>query len=175
MEIRVLGPDDAEIFAAIRLESLEQEPDAFGATLEDERKRTLEGWQERLTASPTHESRFYGAFVDGQLTGIIGYFRHKGAKVRHKASIVSMYVRASHRGTGAAAALMQTVLGHLRTVPEIDQVQLAVVSSNKAALRFYEKMGFLPYGYEKQALKVGDRYLDETHMYVLMKEESEGL
>lgn len=175
MEIRGLGPEDAEVFSAIRLESLEQEPEAFGASLGEERKRTLEGWKERLTFSPTHENGYYGAFSGGELAGIIGYFRHKGAKVRHKAEIVSMYVKASHRGTGMAAGLMQAALSHLRSIQEIDQVQLAVVSSNHAAARFYEKMGFQPYGFEKRALKIGERYVDETHLYLLMENESEGM
>lgn len=86
--------------------------------------------------------------VKGELVGIIGFFRH--------------------RGTGVAAALMQEELAFLRQRGDIDQVQLSVVTTNHSAVRFYEKMGFLPYGLEKRALKSGERYLDEMHMYLLL-------
>lgn len=172
MEIRILGPEDAEVFSRIRLEGLQKDPDAFGALYEEERKRTDDEWKERLSNAQSGESGFFGAFVEGEIAGIIGFFRHKGTKARHKVSVVSMYVREASRGTGVAAGLMQAELAHLRALGDVDQVQLAVVTSNPAAIRFYEKMGFLPYGFEKQALKAGDRYVDETHMYLLLHDHS---
>lgn len=175
MNIRKLGPDDATSFAAVRLEALQTDPESFGAVYEEEKKRSLEEWKERLLDSPTHEHGFFGAFAEGKLAGIIGFFRQKGAKVRHKAAIVSLYVTKPHRKTGMAAALMQTAVSFLRSTGEIDQVQLAVVSSNPAAVRLYEKMGFLPYGHEKRALKHKDRYFDEIHMYMMLENRSEGM
>lgn len=167
MEIRLLAPNDAQALAAIRLEALEQEPEAFGASLEEEKKKTLEEWQARLDLSNQEESGYLGAFDAGEIIGMIGYYRHKGAKLRHKASIVSMYVKQSHRGTGVAGELMKAALLQLQTIGDLDQVQLAVVTSNQAAVRFYEKMGFQPFGHEKRALKIGDKYVDETHMVLL--------
>ncbi|MGG1659717.1 N-acetyltransferase family protein [Brevibacillus sp. NRS-1366] len=170
MEIRILGPEDVGIFSKIRLEGLQKDPDAFGAIYEEELKRTDNEWKERLSQAEKGDSGFFGAFVEGEIVGIIGFFRHRGTKARHKVSVVSMYVRDSHRGTGIAAELMQEELAYLRKLGDVDQVQLAVVTSNPGAVRFYEKMGFLPFGFEKRALKVGDRYVDETHMYLLFNE-----
>lgn len=168
MDIRKLGPEDAEAFAAVRLEALKNDPDAFGSTYDDEKYRPMEEWRARLSPGNEGENGYFGAFADGEIVGTIGYFRHKGTKARHKAAIVSMYVRQDHRGTGMAAGLMQAALEYLKGLGDIDQVQLAVVSSNPAAVRFYEKMGFQVYGLEKRALKAGNRFFDETHMYLLL-------
>jgi len=170
MEIRLLGPEDAAAFSKVRLEGLQKDPDAFGALYEEEIKRTDAEWKERLSNAHTGDSGFFGAFVEGEIVGIIGFFRHRGTKVRHKVLVVSMYVTESHRGTGIAAGLMQEEISYLKKLGDVDQVQLAVVTSNPAAVRFYEKMGFLPYGFEKKALKIGDRYVDETHMYMMINE-----
>lgn len=168
MEFRLLEPKDAENLAAIRLESLEQEPEAFGSSLAEAKRVTLEEWQARLSPDNLGKSGYVGAFSDGELVGIIGYFRNNGEKVRHKVALVSMYVKPAYRGSGAASGLMQTVLGHLRQLGDVQQVQLVVVASNLAAIRLYEKMGFQPFGHEKNALKVGERYLDEIHMYMFL-------
>ncbi|MFF0826733.1 GNAT family N-acetyltransferase [Brevibacillus sp. NPDC003359] len=168
MEVRFLGPDDADELIKIRLEGLQTDPDAFGSTYEEEIQKPKEEWLRRLSQGESGDSGYFGAFVEGQLTGIIGFFRHRGLKARHKAAIVSMYVREAYRGTGVAQALMQTELAYLKKRGDIDTVQLAVVTTNPAAIRLYEKMGFLPYGVEKRALKIGDQYFDENHMYILL-------
>jgi RimJ/RimL family protein N-acetyltransferase len=49
-------------------------------------------------------------------------------------------------------------------------VQLAVVSENEAALRLYEAVGFVEYGYEKRALKQDGRYFDEVLMVKFLDE-----
>ncbi len=169
MDIRRLGPEDAEAFSAVRLEALQKDPDAFGATYEDEKKRTLPEWKERLSLATPRESGYFGAFSDGEIVGTIGFFRHKGTKARHKVAIVAMYVRESHRGSGLAAGLMNAALDYLRGLGDIDQVQLAVVTTNPAAIRFYEKMGFAVYGMEKRALRAGEKYFDEALMYLLFE------
>ncbi|MFS0555611.1 N-acetyltransferase family protein [Brevibacillus sp. 179-C9.3 HS] len=168
MEVRFLGPDDAEELVKIRLEGLQTDPDAFGSTYEEAISVPMEEWVRRLSQGESGNSGYFGAFVEGKLAGIIGFFRHSGQKACHKASIISMYVREGHRGTGIAQALMEAELAYLKKRGDIDTVQLAVVTSNPAAIRLYEKMGFIPYGLEKRALKVGDQYFDESHMYILV-------
>ncbi|MFD2083967.1 GNAT family N-acetyltransferase [Brevibacillus brevis] len=168
MEVRFLGPDDAEELVKIRLEGLQTDPDAFGSTYEEAMQVSMEEWRQRLSQGDSGDSGYFGAFVEGHLAGIIGFFRHRGVKARHKASIVSMYVREAYRGTGVAQALMQAELAYLKERGDIDTVQLAVVTTNPAAIRLYEKMGFIPYGLEKRALKNGDQYFDESHMYILL-------
>lgn len=166
MEVRFLGPEDAEDLVKIRLEGLQTDPDAFGSTYDEALQTSMEEWVQRLSQGETGDSGYFGAFVKGQLAGMIGFFRHRGLKARHKVSIISMYVRKEHRKTGVARALMETELAYLKQRGDIDTVQLSVVTTNPAAIRLYENMGFQSYGLEKRALKFEEQYFDEHHMYM---------
>jgi hypothetical protein len=46
----------------------------------------------------------------------------------------------------------------------VEQVQLLVVTDNERARRLYVSEGFVIYGLERRALKLGERYLDEYLM-----------
>jgi RimJ/RimL family protein N-acetyltransferase len=144
---------------------LREHPEAFGSSYEEEEERPLEEWQARLQPSPTADHGYFGAFAEGVLVGIIGYYRRRGAKLRHKGTIVSMYVRPEHRGKGVAADLIVSLIAWVREHTTIEQLQLAVVNENRAARRLYERLGFIPYAEEQKALKIGTRYYDETYMY----------
>jgi ribosomal protein S18 acetylase RimI-like enzyme len=73
-----------------------------------------------------------------------------------------MFVRPGARGTGFAAALLDHAVKHAGTV--VEEVRLAVVASNPAAVRFYARAGFTRYGLERRALRVEGRYYDELLM-----------
>jgi RimJ/RimL family protein N-acetyltransferase len=55
--------------------------------------------------------------------------------------------------------MVEAVLDHARG--QVEQVMLSVITENERARHFYEKMGFEPYGLERRALRIGDRYYDE--------------
>jgi ribosomal protein S18 acetylase RimI-like enzyme len=72
-----------------------------------------------------------------------------------------MYVREDARGTGLAEAMVEAVMEHARG--RVEQILLSVITDNERARHFYRKMGFEPYGLERRALKIGDRYYDEEY------------
>jgi hypothetical protein len=51
----------------------------------------------------------------------------------------------------------------------VDLLQLAVVSENETAQRFYRNFGFAEYGHEVHALKQSGRYYDEVLMAVALQ------
>jgi RimJ/RimL family protein N-acetyltransferase len=73
-----------------------------------------------------------------------------------------MYVCPQARSTGLAGALVARVLEH--AVGLVEDVHLRVVTSNTAALTLYRRAGFLEYGLDRRALKVGADYHDELLM-----------
>ncbi len=48
--------------------------------------------------------------------------------------------------------------------PSLEQILISVAASQTAACALYESLGFLKYGTEPRALKIGSEYVDEHHM-----------
>ena len=85
----------------------------------------------------------------------------------HKGFLWGMYLKPEARGSGLAAILVERLLEYASQ--EVEQVQLTVVASNPRAIRFYERMGFVAYGLEKEALKDKDTYFDEVLMVKFLR------
>lgn len=163
MSIRVLAEADAEAYQALRLRSLREDPDPFGATYEEWLQRPITQVTERLR-NATPETYLLGAFEGDTLVGIIAFTRDTMRKFRHKGGITSMYVAPEARGRGLARALVQEVIRRARELDGLEQIALQVVSDNAAARDLYLSCGFEVFGHERHAMKDGERYLDEDLM-----------
>ena len=159
-QIRRLEPADVEGYGELRLEGLRLEPDAFGASLEEELALGPEGFADRL--GPGRHT--YGGFDGEMLAGTVAMVRGSQQKSRHKALLVGMYVRPAFRGRGLARRLIAHLLTQASLVDGLEMVQLAVGTSNAAAIRTYLAAGFEIYGTERHAMKIAGRYVDEHHM-----------
>ena len=148
---------DATLYRPVRLEALATNPEAFASTYEREQDKPLAWFEERLAISDV-----FGAFIAGELVGTAGFWREDSAKTAHKAVLWGMYVRPQARKSGTGRLLVDAVVAHAAT--RVEQLHLAVVSENEAALRLYKAAGFVAYGREVRALKLDDRYYDETLM-----------
>ena len=154
MEVRQLTEDDAEGYREIRLQALERHPEAFQATYETVADLPLDAYRQRL-----RRYALFGGFIDDRLCGFVGFYPLKNPKISHKGLIRRMYLAEDARGSGLAEKMVEAVVEHARD--EVEQLLISVIADNDRARRFYEKMGFEPYGTERRALKIGERYFDE--------------
>ena len=165
IELRRLLPGDAASYREIRLEALQDTPDAFSSTYEAEKDRPLDAFAARL-----RDSHVIGAFDGRQLAGIAGFYIQPGPKHAHKGMLWGMYVRPTHRATGLGRKLVEAIIEQARR--QVELLQLFVVSDNLAARRLYQKLGFVEYGIEHHATKYRGRYLDDVLMVLPLNVDS---
>jgi len=170
MGVRELTEADVEAYWAVRLRALRDEPEAFGSSYEESKDRPLAEVTARLRSILEAGNFLLGAWEsDGQpeerLVGIVAFERAPGRKNRHIGDIFQMYVASEARGKGYGRALMEALIARARALDGLEQLILAVVTSNTAAIALYRALGFEVYGVQRKALKLGDgHYLDEQLM-----------
>ena len=162
--VRRLGPGDAAVFQALRLEGLAAHPCAFAASHDEEAGQSLVDVAARLERQPV-----FGGFADGALLGIAGFAVPAPAKKRHKGLLWGVYVREAARSQGLGRALVIRVIEHARA--HVLQLHVAVVTTNHAALGLYRTLGFTTYGLEPRGLACTGRYFDQELLVLLLDRE----
>ncbi|MCG8409123.1 MAG: GNAT family N-acetyltransferase [Phycisphaerales bacterium] len=169
--IRPLTKADAESYREIRLEMLESAPEAFSSDYEQNKRSSLRDFANRIQ---TDEDNFIiGAFVNSKMVGTGGFYRESSRKLRHRGHVWGVFVKQEERGQGIARKICQELIARVGRVDGLEQIHIAVTSTNQAAKRLYESMGFVAYGKAPKALKIEDKYHDEDLM-VLFLDEARG-
>lgn len=158
LHLRRLGPADAEAFRVLRLEALSTAPEAFGSSTEEEAARPMDVVRSRL--ADTGPDAIFGAFAGNDLVGMAGFVLSQGIKKRHKGLLWGVFVRAGWRDRGTGEQLVRAVIDHARS--HVLLLQATVVTTNGSARRVYDRLGFISYGIEHRALRVGDTFHDEA-------------
>ena len=167
MYIRTLTPSDAEVYRELRLQSLRLHPDAYLSSYESEKKLSIVTTRIRL--EPSDNQFTLGAFdVEEKLRGIVTLFRETRPKIDHKAQVYSVYVDPGARKHGVGRSLMKELTARAKGMAGLEVLNLTVTSGNLSAKRLYESLGFVCYGTEPKAMKLGNEYLDEDLMVLLL-------
>jgi ribosomal protein S18 acetylase RimI-like enzyme len=173
MFIKVLTDVNATQFWDLRLKGLRENPEAFGASYEEELNIPINELILRFNTDfigPLEDNFILGAFDENNdLVGMVGLRRERRAKMKHKAVLWGTYVASNVRQTGIGRTLIAELLNKAKTIQGLEQISLGVVCSNIQAKGLYASLGFQIYGLEKHALKLGQAYFDEDLMAYFIK------
>lgn len=162
MWIERLDASHALDYRALMLEAYDLHPQAFTSSVRERAAMPLGWWESRLTGKL---DAVFGAFEEGKLVGIVGLAFELREKVRHKATLFGMYVSANVRQRGLGFHLVQAVLAEARSHQELRLIKLTVTAGNDAAFNLYQRCGFIQFGLEPMAVRVGEDYFDKIHMW----------
>jgi ribosomal protein S18 acetylase RimI-like enzyme len=139
IEIVRLHPDEWKAYKALRLESLQNAPQAFGSTYDTNLARSETFWRGRLVEAQIGERGWLlFARINGQLVGIVGAYRTDEAEV---VEVISTYITPAYRGRGVAHTLMDVLLKTLTQTGQFKRATLGVNQQQAAAVRLYERCG----------------------------------
>ena len=168
MKICILNESDAQLYQAVRLSALKNNPESFGSTYEREVTFSLEYVSQRL--APTKDQFILGAFNSNDLlVGIVSFVRETSLKTIHKGNVFGMYVVPEERGKGLGKSLMSVLIREAKKCDGLEQINLSVVAENSSAKKLYKSLGFEVYGVERNALKFNGQYFNEDLMVLTFK------
>lgn len=165
MSVIRLTPEHAAAYRALILQAYALHPDAFTTSATERTGFPLSWWENRLAAGDDAKEVVFGAWEQGALVGLAGLSFEPREKARHKATLFGMYVDAQHRSLGLGRQLVAAALDYGRSRSGTLLVQLTVTEGNAAASGLYASFGFVPFGTEPLAVRVGSGYVSKVHMW----------
>lgn len=156
-EIRPLQKSDNKRYKELWLYGVTELPEFFRIAAEDNPDPDI----------PTlfrPDSFTLGAWMDAELTGVVSLQRDSLHKLRHKALVCRMFVHPQGSGCGIGRALLNQLITQVETATDIRQIYLTVLATNERAIRLYSSLGFREFAREPQAVKIGDKFVDELQM-----------
>lgn len=145
VEIRRVRQDEWRELRDLRLEALQDSPDAFWTLYQEALRRTDADWRE-WTTFPCHV-----AVDDGRIVGMVAAFADEEEAAT--ADLIAMFVTPAARGRGIGAALVDAQLAWARS-EGFERMRLMVNVEQGSAVRLYERSGFHDTG-ERSLLREG--------------------
>ncbi|MXV18199.1 GNAT family N-acetyltransferase [Deinococcus xianganensis] len=164
VQVRRLTPEDAPAYRAARLAALQADPAAFLTTAKEFAALGEDALAARL--APDAAGVTLGAFVNGQLLGLLTLVRETAPPLAHRVNVYGVSVAPGARGQGLGAALVQAGVTLARSWVGVTSLHLAVMDSQDAARRLYERCGFRVWGTQPDAVRRDGRVHAE-HWLVL--------
>ncbi|MEM7063466.1 MAG: GNAT family N-acetyltransferase [Cyanobacteria bacterium P01_B01_bin.77] len=136
IEIQRLSLDEVERLRAIRLNALQDAPQAFETTFQTAIALPPENWRQQLQRLPT-----FVAVVDGVDSGMVRGVPHSDGA----AYLISLWVAPQARKRGVGQTLIDAVVGWAHS-EGVARLILEVGESNGNAIALYTRKGFKPTG-----------------------------
>lgn len=167
---RLLVSDDSKAFYKVRLSALELFPEAFGTGADSFRNATDEQVKDVLTKN-TQNDFTVGAFFNKELIGVVSFKREPKASVNHKATVWGFFVKPDFQNKGVGKSLLEKLIALSKQISDIDYLRAIVTVSDINAGHVFSSVGFIEYGLEKNGIKQGLRYFDQSFMQLNLKDK----
>lgn len=142
--IHPITTNDWQEYKTLRLQSLQDSPDAFGSTYAEEVARSDEEWKTRVqNALSSQRAQIFFAILDGRACGLV--WCKSLDDIEATVALYQMWVAPQARGCGAGSALIHASIAWAQS-KAAQRLQLEVTSSETAAIRLYQKHGFIANG-----------------------------
>lgn len=136
MKIQRLAPTEWRRYRHIRMQALQNAPDAFGTTLEEAAERSEADWRKQLETLAT-----FVAVVNDHDAGTVRGAPHDADPA--SAYLISMWVTPQFRGCGVGKQLINSVIAWARAAG-YSRLLLDVADENHPTVELYARMGFTP-------------------------------
>lgn len=165
-----IPPEDWRMYRNLWLEALQETPQAFLATYEEEQYTPDEKWQSRIEKVRKAETQvMVFAYREKELIGMMGAYINNNPKVKHIADVWTAYVKIEHRKKGVAKKMMVELLKKVEARPDIKKIKVGSIQSQHLAVNLYKEFGFEMIGIYKQEIHVGDKFYDEYIMEKIIR------
>jgi L-amino acid N-acyltransferase YncA len=151
-----------EEFKNLKIEGLTTDPSAFTQTLSDVKNSPDTDWKMPLGKALKGENAIIFAEYKGKLIGIGGVHLFSREKVKHNASLESLYVSPEYRRKGIAKEIVKRELEFLAKSPEIKMAFAEIFSSQTASLVLHKELGFEVVGTIKDFMQWEGKYYDSV-------------
>jgi RimJ/RimL family protein N-acetyltransferase len=158
--IRRAEPKDAEGLTRLG-EAVGSEPEGWLVTTNGWRQVSDERRYLRAIRRYPNAAVFV-AEDEGRIVGRLSIARDQHPASRHVADL-GLMVAMSHRRQGIGTMLLETALDWARE-SDVRKLELHVFPHNDAAIKLYEKFGFVKEGYRRAHYKRGSHYVDAILM-----------
>lgn len=163
MEYAIIQPEeDKELYACMKQLDAETR---YMLYLPDERHYDEEKMKQ-LIISVNQEGALIGAKYEEKIVGYISLNVTPLAKIKHTAYIV-MGITKDYQGQGVGKQLFEKAIA-LAKEKGLHRLELTVIKENQAAIRLYQKMGFLQEGIKQDSIYMDGKYYDELYMARLL-------
>jgi len=137
--IRLLSASDAPAYASLRLSAIDEAPESFLSTRDEEEKRSIDEIEARICS--TANQVVFGAFAGDRLVAVAGLRRYPLRPVQQKGFLWGLFVVQEHRRSGIARSLIAAAVNQARAMG-LAQIALNTGVDNAGAIALYRSAGF---------------------------------
>lgn len=163
--IKNLPKDRWQDYKKLRLQSLKNDPIAYGAKYEEEADLRRSFWTKDLIGKS--DKKPYFVEIGGKLVGMAGAKYAKHDNFSHIAKIGAVYINKNYRRKGLGKMLLQEMVKDILQNKNIKKIKLTVNKTQKPAIVLYNSLGFKIVGTMRKEFKISGKYHDAYLMELM--------